>query len=97
MVPKKREPLSKAQVVSISSILLGIGITWTAVVFYRFNVKSIAGEWGNLVLASTGLGFGFAALYTVFIHRRRMLSLLTLGILGSIFLFLAMAYFSEAF
>ncbi len=95
--PQKREPLSKAQIVSISSILLAIGITWTLVVFYRFNVKSITGEWGNLMLASAGLGFGFSALYAGFSHKKRIFSFVTLGILTSIFLFIAMSYYSEAF
>ncbi|AKE41628.1 Uncharacterised protein [Corynebacterium kutscheri] len=97
MVSQKREPLSKAQIISISSILLAMGVTWTAVVFYRFNVKSITGEWGNLVLASVGLGFGFSVLYAGLVHKRKMFSFAVLGIFTSTFLLIAMAYYSEAF
>lgn len=97
MVSQKREPLSKAQIISVSSILLAMGITWTAVVLYRFHTKSITGEWGNLLLASTGLSFGFSTLYAGFTDKRKLFSFAVLGILTSAFLLIAMAYYSEAF
>ncbi|AKE42159.1 hypothetical protein UL82_10110 [Corynebacterium kutscheri] len=59
MVRQKREQLSRPQIISASATLLATGVTWTVVILYRMNVKSIDGEWGNVVLASLGLGFVF--------------------------------------
>ena len=92
---QKRDPLSTSQLISESSILLAMGVTWTAVVIYRFNVKSIEGEWGNLLLASCGFGFGFAALYAGLRHENKLVSFAVLGLLASAFLLITLAYYSE--
>ncbi|AEQ05616.1 hypothetical protein LJU02_00265 [Corynebacterium pseudotuberculosis] len=96
MKNRRQERLSAPQIISVSAILLAIGVTWTAVVFYRLNAKSIDGEWGNLTLAALGLGFGFSTLYAGVSQKKKLAYFLALGVLSSVFLLIALAYLSNA-
>ncbi|WP_165242687.1 hypothetical protein [Corynebacterium lizhenjunii] len=96
MTEQKSDSIGKAQIISASATLLGTGIAWTLVVIYRLHVKEIEGEWGNLLLASGGLGFGCSALYVAFLQRKRLILFITMGGLTSIFLLVALAFYSGA-
>lgn len=80
----------------MSATLLAIGIVWTGVAAYRLLAKDLSGGWGNLILASVGLGFGLSTLYAAFLDKKSIVQWGVLGSLTSIFLLLALGFLSGA-
>lgn len=97
MQNSKLSRFSAPQLASASATLIGLGLIWVAVVTYRFYARGMSGEWGNIALGASGLGFGLPFLYFALSNKKDDGVWIGMSVLSTVFLGIALGYASHAF